>query len=70
MTKQETVISKKRGPAPTGKGKPILVRLHPDQLSEIDTWAAAQDDAPSRPEAIRRLTAWGLKATVMKGKAE
>jgi hypothetical protein len=28
----------------------------------VDTWAAQQDDIPSRSEAIRRLVEIGLKA--------
>lgn len=32
-----------------------MVRLQPDQLAALDAWRAAQDDQPSRPEAIRRL---------------
>lgn len=56
MASQDTVITKKRrGPAPTGKGTLIGVRLQPDQLAKVDGWREAQDDTPSRPEAIRRL---------------
>jgi hypothetical protein len=51
---------------PIGKGAPVMVRLQPDQLAEVDIWAAAQEDKPSRPEAIRRLVAWGLERTVLK----
>jgi hypothetical protein len=29
---------------------------------QIDSWAAKQDDLPSRPEAIRRLVELWLKA--------
>lgn len=47
----------------TGKGEPVTVRLQPDQLAEIDAWAAKQGDAPSRPEAIRRLVEKGLGRT-------
>jgi hypothetical protein len=62
MPKQETPISKKRrGPKPTGQGVPVLVRLHPPALEALDTWRGAQDDGPSRPEAIRRLVETGLK---------
>ena len=39
----------------------IGVRVQPDQLAAIDAWAAEQDDAPSRPEAVRRLVAKGLR---------
>jgi hypothetical protein len=38
----------------------VLVRLH-DLLSSVDDWRSAQDDAPSRPEAIRQLVELGLK---------
>jgi metal-responsive CopG/Arc/MetJ family transcriptional regulator len=40
----------------------IGVRLQPDQLAQIDAWAIKQDDAPSRPEAIRRLVRAALDA--------
>jgi metal-responsive CopG/Arc/MetJ family transcriptional regulator len=33
----------------------IGVRVPPDELTELDSWISKQDDAPSRPEAIRRL---------------
>src|SRR5204862_5630048 len=60
---RQTVLSqKKRGPAPTGKGELIGVRLQPAALSEVDAWIAGQDDHPSRPEAIRRLVERGLLA--------
>ena len=55
MSRQPTAIRKKRGPPPTGKGEPILVRLQPVPLAELDSWIARQHDQPSRPEAIRRL---------------
>lgn len=32
------------------------------QLAALDAYIAAQPDAPSRPEAIRRLIELGLKA--------
>ncbi|UPJ54024.1 hypothetical protein IVB30_10505 [Bradyrhizobium sp. 200] len=59
-----TVISKKkRGPAPTGKGEPIVVRMQPKSLAELDTWIGKQKPPyPSRPEAIRRLVELGLKS--------
>lgn len=64
MAKQETLISRKRrGPPPTGQGVPVLVRLHPPALDALDTWRAAQADAPSRPESIRRLVDLALKVT-------
>lgn len=55
--KRQSVITqkKKRGPPATGKGELIGVRIQPDQMAPLDAWIATQDDAPSRPEAIRRL---------------
>ena len=54
--KRQTVITKKRrGPAPTGKGTLVGVRLQPDRLSAIDAWIAKHDTSMSRPEAIRAM---------------
>src|SRR3984885_6253261 len=52
--KRQTVITKKRrGPAPTGKGTLVGVRLQPDRLSAVDAWIAKQNAPMTRPEAIR-----------------
>ena len=61
---QETVITKKRrGPAPTGKGTLVGVRLQPPDLEALDTWIAGQPEPrPSRPQAVRRLMERGLVA--------
>ena len=49
-----TVITKKRrGPAPTGKGTLVGVRLQPSQLDALDGWIAKQGASMTRPEAIR-----------------
>lgn len=54
--KRQTVIAKKRrGPAPTGKGTLIGVRLQPQQLSALDAWIVKQDAGLTRPEAIRAM---------------
>jgi hypothetical protein len=55
MAKTSVVSKKRRGPAPTGKGTQIQVRLQPDRLTAIDTWIGQQDTPMSRPEAIRAL---------------
>ena len=58
-------IPKKRGrgrPKTTGRGLGILVRLQRGPLNSVDGWANAQNDKPSRPEAIRRLVDLGLKS--------
>jgi hypothetical protein len=49
-------------PKTTGPGLPLIVRMHDRQISAIDSWIAQQDEAISRPEAIRRLTDLGLSA--------
>jgi hypothetical protein len=55
MKRQSLVPKKKRGPAPTGKGTQIQVRIQPDKLAQLDRWIADQKDQLSRPEAIRRI---------------
>jgi hypothetical protein len=62
MKRQTVVPKKKRGPPATGKGTQIQVRLQPEDLSGVDAWREEQDDAPTRPEAIRTLMRIGLKA--------
>jgi hypothetical protein len=61
MGKQTVLAKKRRGPAPTGKGVQVVVRLQPDPLDALDKWAAKQGDQPTRAEAIRRLVEIGLK---------
>jgi hypothetical protein len=52
---------KKRGPAPTGVGTLLGVRLQDAALSRLDDWIAAQPEPrPSRPEAIRRILSQSL----------
>jgi hypothetical protein len=55
------LAKKRRGPAPTGKGVQVVVRLQPYPLDALDKWAAKQKDHPTRAEAIRRLVELGLK---------
>jgi hypothetical protein len=40
----------------------INVRLPPAELAALDAWIERQDDAPSRPEAIRHHLTRGLAA--------
>jgi len=66
---------KKRGPPPTGKGTQVVVRLQPRELDRIDAYVAAEPDAPSRAEALRRMAGFepapvkrgGSRAYVRKG---
>ena len=55
MAKKTVITRKRRGPAPTGKGTLIGVRLQPSQLQALDTWIAEQDSSLTRPEAIRAM---------------
>jgi hypothetical protein len=58
MARRSVVPQKKKRGAP-GKGE-LALRLAPGLLARVDRWAASQKDAPSRPEAIRRLVELGL----------
>jgi hypothetical protein len=60
MPTQPPKPRKKPGPPATGKGTLVGVRLQPPELSRLDAWAAAHEDKPSRPEALRRLATIGL----------
>lgn len=56
MTGQKTLLTRKRGPKPTGVGVMVGVRLQASQLAALDAWVAEQPEPhPSRPEAVRRL---------------
>jgi Arc/MetJ-type ribon-helix-helix transcriptional regulator len=61
MKKQKVIPRKKTGPAATGKGEPVVVRMHQPQLEALDAWIAQQETPfPSRPEAVRRLVELAL----------
>src|SRR5215472_1123539 len=47
--------TKKKMGRPRVGSTSINVRLPPTELARLDAWAGAQDDKPSRPEALRRL---------------
>ncbi|WP_163535486.1 hypothetical protein [Frigidibacter albus] len=58
MSDQEkTVLTRKgrRGPAPTGKGMLIGVRLQPELLAWVDAERAKVNPEPSRPEFVRNV---------------
>jgi hypothetical protein len=61
MIKKTVQPKKRRGPAPTGKGTPVQVRLQPRHLKALDAWIAKQKPPVTRPEAIRALLAVALK---------
>jgi hypothetical protein len=65
MAKSNQVVPKKRRGRPaTGRDPVTAIRLSQDMRSAVDKWAAKQDDAPGRSEAIRRLVDLGLLTTV------
>jgi len=66
-TSTKKVTPKKRGRPATGKDPARTFRLSDPFIKSVDAWAAAQDDQPSRSEAIRRLVDAGLEATSKKG---
>jgi hypothetical protein len=45
---------------PRSNATPILLRVHPGQLAQIDAWMR-KSEVRSRPEAIRRLLEKALK---------
>lgn len=53
MSDQSLVPKKRRGPAPTGKGVQVQVRLQPDDLAKLDRYIADRQPGMTRPEAIR-----------------
>jgi metal-responsive CopG/Arc/MetJ family transcriptional regulator len=55
MGRQSVISRKKRGPPPTGKGVPILVRIQPPLLRTLDEWIGNQEVSITRPQAIRRM---------------
>jgi hypothetical protein len=55
MAKQTVITKKRRGPAPTGKGTLVGVRLQPPQLDALDKWIGRQPDAMTRPDALRAM---------------
>jgi len=54
MAKSTHEITKSRRPPETGT--PVLVRMQPAPLEQLDEWRRNEPDLPSRAEAIRRLT--------------
>jgi hypothetical protein len=56
MTDAIADIRNKRGRPKVGSTG-VLVKFTPSQLAALDGWIAAQDDKPSRPEAVRRILA-------------
>jgi hypothetical protein len=68
MARRSVIPKKKRGPPPTGKGAPVMVRLQPPQLASLDAWIAEHESDMTPPEAIRRLVEEALRSSAGIGK--
>ena len=62
MTRQLTRLLKRRGPAPKG-AVGVMVRIEPGLLRALDEWIEGQGEPISRPAAIRKIVAKGLKVS-------
>jgi hypothetical protein len=70
MNKSIKDIPNKRGrPSTGGRRDGVLVRFEEERLGQIDRWSERQTDAPSRPEAIRRLVELGLTVKTTRKKS-
>lgn len=65
---EDTAPPRKRGPKPTGKGEPVLVRLQPDLLDALDRFIAGRQPGMSRPEALRvAFRQWATEHQLLPG---
>jgi Ribbon-helix-helix protein, copG family len=60
MRRSNIVEQKKRGRPPTGQTPFVGVRLSSQLIARVDAWAAKDNGALSRSEALRRLVELGL----------
>jgi hypothetical protein len=61
MPKRHGGARPRSGRRATGNAPSRTFRLTDEFMANVDAWSAAQDDEPSRSEAIRRLVELGLK---------
>ncbi|QOZ60661.1 hypothetical protein XH86_19490 [Bradyrhizobium guangdongense] len=62
VASKKNVVRKRPGRPATGQDPVTAIRLSAEMRKAVDDWAAKQEDAPGRSEAIRRLVELGLKA--------
>jgi hypothetical protein len=62
MAKSVAAPKKRRGRPATGRDGVMTLRLPDDLRRRVDAWAAKQQGAPGRSEAIRRLVEIALSA--------
>lgn len=48
---------KKKIGRPKTDTKPVMIRMEPEMISEIDAYRRTLEDVPTRPEAMRRILA-------------
>ena len=60
MKRSIPVVQKKRGRPATGQDPVTAIRLSGALRTRLDQWRGAQEDQPSRSEAIRRLVEHAL----------
>lgn len=50
-------VQKKKIGRPKTDTKPVMIRMEPDMIDDIDAYRRTLDDIPTRPEAMRRILA-------------
>ena len=60
ISRMAIVSAKRSRGRPKLDSEAVNVRLLRQQLDQLDAWIIQQPDAPTRPEAIRRLIEAGL----------
>lgn len=48
---------KKKIGRPKTDTKPVMIRMEPEMIDDIDAYRRTLDDIPTRPEAMRRILA-------------
>lgn len=48
---------KKKMGRPKTDTKPVMIRMDPEMISDIDAYRRTLEDIPTRPEALRRILA-------------
>lgn len=48
---------KKKMGRPKTDTEPVMIRMKPEMIGEIDAYRRSLDDLPTRPEAMRRILA-------------
>lgn len=63
MSKSRISDIRKRPPGrPRIDAVPVMVRIPPAELADLDAWIAKQNEPMSRPEALRAMMARVVKA--------